>query len=291
MLLQIGKKNRGRNAVLLAYTALGIITVVEMVFLILLLPPIVLPYLLQPKIIRIRYTIVVASCFLCQLLVIVGIEISIRARRSGEVLFRGEGAGGGNSGSENGAPTRAVEGLRGRGTRGGDEYRMRDQGHASSKGHDFPTRKSSPSQARDKLPLYQYSPLCESEIRLLEIEPNADDAARIEIQMVHMSLHTANISGYVALSYTWGTEEATHAITLAGKAFNVRPNLANILMKVRRLGCKLIWVGIHAFVRDRKMADTAQRLTLFALIRMMSRNAVRKCLVCQISTPARNRFS
>jgi hypothetical protein len=78
---------------------------------------------------------------------------------------------------------------------------------------------------------YEYVPLLDNEIRLLEILPGgADD--RIECRMRTVSLE--NPPAYGALSYVWGDDKTERLISVDGKMLSVWPNLEAALLEFRR---------------------------------------------------------
>ncbi|OAL43472.1 hypothetical protein IQ07DRAFT_605791 [Pyrenochaeta sp. DS3sAY3a] len=87
-----------------------------------------------------------------------------------------------------------------------------------------------------------YTPMNESEIRLLQIEGSNDENSSLNTSLVHMPLLAARKKGFVALSYTWTEAAATSPILVNGKLLRVRTNLTEILRKVRLLKHEFIWV-------------------------------------------------
>jgi hypothetical protein len=78
---------------------------------------------------------------------------------------------------------------------------------------------------------YDYVPLLDNEIRILEILPGeADD--RIECRMQTVSLEDA--PAYGALSYVWGEDKTARPIWVDGKRLSVWPNLEAALLEFRR---------------------------------------------------------
>ena len=77
---------------------------------------------------------------------------------------------------------------------------------------------------------YQYAPIDAESIRLLYIQPDAGNGD------IHCALETAKLSDnpkYEALSYTWGSEPAIHAIFVDNDSFYVKPNLHSALRQFR----------------------------------------------------------
>lgn len=87
-----------------------------------------------------------------------------------------------------------------------------------------------------------YALISESEIRLLQIEGSRDEKSLLQMSLVHVPLLAARTRGFVALSYTWTKTAATSLIFVNGNLIRVRPNLAEILRKMRLLKHKFIWV-------------------------------------------------
>ncbi|BCS04917.1 uncharacterized protein AKAW2_80718A [Aspergillus luchuensis] len=63
---------------------------------------------------------------------------------------------------------------------------------------------------------------------------------------IHCSLHTVSLDDspeFEAISYVWGTEDATEHIFLDGNAFYVKPNVAKALYQLRRKSRRrIVWV-------------------------------------------------
>jgi hypothetical protein len=78
---------------------------------------------------------------------------------------------------------------------------------------------------------YEYTPLKENEIRLLEIIPG-DLADPLELRLHHVSLD--DLPTYGALSYTWGTDMDDRFVFIDGKALVIKPNLEAALLEFRR---------------------------------------------------------
>ncbi|KAI0129537.1 heterokaryon incompatibility protein-domain-containing protein [Xylariales sp. AK1849] len=78
---------------------------------------------------------------------------------------------------------------------------------------------------------YQYKPLKEGEIRLLEIIPGEDNES-ISSRLIHVSLD--NPGEYEALSYTWGTEKQDRVIYIDDQILHISPTLQDTLREFRR---------------------------------------------------------
>ncbi|KAK4508642.1 hypothetical protein PRZ48_002381 [Zasmidium cellare] len=78
---------------------------------------------------------------------------------------------------------------------------------------------------------YVYETIDSSSIRLLTLAPSADPASRIEVLIQHCK-RTEN-PGYAAISYTWGEEEANHAIYCDGSVIKVTKGCDDALRALR----------------------------------------------------------
>jgi hypothetical protein len=92
---------------------------------------------------------------------------------------------------------------------------------------------------------YSYKPLVGNDIRLIRLSPVSSEPLKVEADLIHVSFATAQELGYVALSYTWGSMEATETILLDEKCFKVRPNVHVILRQLRTCGHIHVWVSSH----------------------------------------------
>ncbi|KAH7131240.1 heterokaryon incompatibility protein-domain-containing protein [Dactylonectria macrodidyma] len=83
--------------------------------------------------------------------------------------------------------------------------------------------------------------------RLLVIEPAENTAADqnpspLTCRLEHRQLDGSSVD-YEAISYIWGTEDATHQITIDGKSFSIRPHLLSILLALRLPNqSRTVWV-------------------------------------------------
>ncbi|KAK1979344.1 heterokaryon incompatibility protein-domain-containing protein [Colletotrichum cereale] len=119
-------------------------------------------------------------------------------------------------------------------------------------------------QARRFQPIevQHYAPLANTEnIRLLEILPNVISSALVECTLREAGPPEA--SAYQALSYVWGTEDATKSILLNGTTFPVRPNLEAVLRQLRPRGSKprVMWIDaicINQFNTQERNEQVAQ---------------------------------
>jgi hypothetical protein len=87
---------------------------------------------------------------------------------------------------------------------------------------------------------YQYKPLNQQEIRLIRIEPCANNANVIQCSLLHVEL--ARTSSYAALSYCWGSAAQSHSILLDGIQIPITENLYHALYRLRASGRLLLWV-------------------------------------------------
>lgn len=90
---------------------------------------------------------------------------------------------------------------------------------------------------------YVYAPLIAKDIRLIRLHPSSNETSTIEVDLIHISLDIARGLGYIALSYTWGSMDASASILVDGKLFEVRPNVQRTLEKLRLIRHQYIWVG------------------------------------------------
>jgi hypothetical protein len=89
---------------------------------------------------------------------------------------------------------------------------------------------------------FKHSPLHDSssQIRLLDLQPGQHgDLLEVSIRQVQLSDNPS----YEALSYTWGTERASHQISIDGVHFAVRPNLFHCLNELRlQIAIRTLWI-------------------------------------------------
>lgn len=77
---------------------------------------------------------------------------------------------------------------------------------------------------------FTYIPLCESQIRLLDISLNHDEGLNFRSRTVERS----EARGYFALSYLWGAlGEAQHEITIDGRCLSIQHSLRIALEGLR----------------------------------------------------------
>lgn len=90
---------------------------------------------------------------------------------------------------------------------------------------------------------HDYKPLAAKCIRLIRLRPSEDEMAILEAELVHLSLAAAQDSGFIALSYCWGSCEPSVQVILDDRPFWVRPNVGEYLRRLRTLNLGLIWVS------------------------------------------------
>ena len=109
---------------------------------------------------------------------------------------------------------------------------------------DYPPNAIMPAAHGCTQKLYTYTPLMGKEIRLLCLRSPLNETKQIQADLVHVSISAAQAHNYVALSYTWGSWEASVLITIDDKPFKIRPNVCRILQTLHRLGYRYIWVRL-----------------------------------------------
>ncbi|THV49337.1 hypothetical protein BGAL_0200g00150 [Botrytis galanthina] len=89
---------------------------------------------------------------------------------------------------------------------------------------------------------YQYFPLKNEkyEIRVLSILAGPDESP-VQCEMKTMSLVDKYMEDYTALSYCWGSSPEQSVIWIDNVRFSVSINLANALIRLRRMGIELVW--------------------------------------------------
>ncbi|PMD32313.1 hypothetical protein L207DRAFT_518707 [Hyaloscypha variabilis F] len=87
----------------------------------------------------------------------------------------------------------------------------------------------------------QHMPLEEGQIRLLALRQGSNQDDPIECELSTCELD--NAPSYEALSYFWGTNRNTRAISLHGSTFRVREDLYNALRRLRQSQTsRILWV-------------------------------------------------
>ena len=106
---------------------------------------------------------------------------------------------------------------------------------------------------------YQYSPLHESEFRLINILPKTTSKIKCEIR--HYSL--ANPPEYIAISYAWGDADDTEKIILEGATIPVTVSLHGALRALREKNKNLlVWVDALCIDQQNKDERTQQVLLM-----------------------------
>jgi hypothetical protein len=100
-------------------------------------------------------------------------------------------------------------------------------------------------------------PLCDREIRLLQVRPG-NTLSTISCDFLYVDLGSAK--DYTALSYTWGTAEPSIPIQLHGKVALVSENLYLALLHLRKRGVTLIWVDALCINQD-DLAERARQVS------------------------------
>jgi len=77
---------------------------------------------------------------------------------------------------------------------------------------------------------YEYIPLNDNEIRLIQIMPGAESEP-VSLKIHHTSLE--DLPRYAAVSYSWGTDAPDKVLTVDGKSIAIRPNLDALLREFR----------------------------------------------------------
>lgn len=86
--------------------------------------------------------------------------------------------------------------------------------------------------------IYQQLDLSTRQIRLLQVSEGVPNNP-IHCDLLYTSLSEAQ---FVVLSYRWGSEDATHEISLNGQPFFIRPNLWEFLNVIRKQNGMLLWI-------------------------------------------------
>lgn len=113
-----------------------------------------------------------------------------------------------------------------------------------------------------------YTPLdsLKDEFRLIRLVGNAHEPA---YELASFSVHDDDIS-WVAVSYFWGTSEATKLVTVNGEKFAVRPNLHLFLVHMA-IEDRRDWFFIDAICINQ--SDLAERTSQFSLMGQIYRKA------------------
>jgi hypothetical protein len=95
------------------------------------------------------------------------------------------------------------------------------------------------------LPVYQYRPLSENSIRVLQLLPNRDGNAPIECNLIDYALLDARTGPhlYEAVSYVWGPPPNTHSLIADGASLSIRQNCHAVLARLRDPALpRFLWV-------------------------------------------------
>lgn len=112
-----------------------------------------------------------------------------------------------------------------------------------------------------------YDPLLPQEIRLLKLGPGKWDD-EIQCDLIHTSV--TNKSGYIALSYAWGSSKLVRSITLNGEQRFVTVSANNALRRLREtFGKVTVWVDALCI----NQADEGERNNQVALMRAIYTSA------------------
>jgi Heterokaryon incompatibility protein (HET) len=98
---------------------------------------------------------------------------------------------------------------------------------------------------------FTYSPLDTTldGIRLVIVEPSISTKDVVRCRLVHVTF--GQMPKYEALSYTWGTEEPKNSIFLNDKAFQVRDNLRDALVRLRLPDKeRVLWIDAMCINQD-----------------------------------------
>ncbi|KAK3680577.1 hypothetical protein LTR37_021154 [Vermiconidia calcicola] len=110
---------------------------------------------------------------------------------------------------------------------------------------------------------YRYAPLDNSsrQIRLLSLEPAHGLSTDI-----YGSLSTANFRDdatvYGALSYTWFDNRKTHLITIDGRSLPITANLHGVLLRLRSIRSRTLWIDAICINQDDDQERSAQVLIM-----------------------------
>lgn len=98
----------------------------------------------------------------------------------------------------------------------------------------------SPSQKRRRRG-FEYSPLQSNSFRLLELIPGQSLSADIHCRLQDYQLDLA--PPYEAFSCTWGDKKSMCRISLNDLSFHIRPNLGNVLRRLRQSSStRILWI-------------------------------------------------
>ncbi|TEY62492.1 hypothetical protein BOTCAL_0161g00090 [Botryotinia calthae] len=106
---------------------------------------------------------------------------------------------------------------------------------------------------------YKYSPLRNEkyEIRVLSILAGPDESP-VQCKMKTMSLVDKYMEDYTALSYCWGSSPKKSVIWIDNVRVSVGVNLANALIRLRRMGIELVWTDAVCIKQSDKQEKSFQ---------------------------------
>lgn len=120
--------------------------------------------------------------------------------------------------------------------------------------------------------LFSYSNLGDPtrEIRLLELQAG-QNSDPVKCDLVTASLDNQDIA-YDALSYTWGTDDASCSMLLAGRTFRIRPNLEVALRRLRKTDrARRLWVDAVCINQNNIDERNAQVRNMLRIYKTASR--------------------
>ncbi|TGO55591.1 hypothetical protein BOTNAR_0241g00030 [Botryotinia narcissicola] len=106
---------------------------------------------------------------------------------------------------------------------------------------------------------YQYFPLKNEkyEIRVLSILAGPDESP-VQCEMKTMSLVDKYMEDYTALSYCWGSSPEQSVIWIDNVRVSVGINLANALIRLRKMGIELVWIDAVCIKQSDKQEKSFQ---------------------------------
>ncbi|CAL3963569.1 unnamed protein product [Diplocarpon coronariae] len=125
-----------------------------------------------------------------------------------------------------------------------------------------------------------YHPLSPGETRFLIISPSSTISDPIICQLSNFNLESPEVLDYEALSYTWGDDEASHAISVNSSPFKIRSNLYEALRHLRDVEeARVIWIDSICINQDLIPERNAQLLLMGKIF------SVVKCVVIWLGIP------
>jgi len=123
------------------------------------------------------------------------------------------------------------------------------------------TRESIPTAGSSRTPEFNYSPLPENHIRVLQLLPNADGNAPIECALIHYPLLDPRKGThlYEAVSYVWGPPPNTHHLLVDGVCLSIRQNCHAVLARLRDPAIsRFLWIDAVCINQEDKDEKTDQ---------------------------------